>query len=577
MSTKNESAAPPQEGESRSGFRITGLLLFLMILAGLIAQNLQNWLLQGDLPAWAGPLSAGIVLGLFLLLFAKPFYRVLDTPYFAVLCLLFIAIGTALGTFVTQNTPPDIFVQRYGDTGSKVLNLLNLHDVFHSWWYVGFFILLIGSLLKMSWRKGFGKGTLGFHLAHLSPLLVLAGFWVDYFYGFRGIIQLETGQNTRLVRIFEGSTNTIVDSMELAFDLQLDAFESEKHDPDYRMQIWRNVDVPQSETIHNQGPSTDMRPEIVASVPLEMGKVNHIYGTEFYFRLSDFFPNFQFDYTYPENADTIEAREPGIFLEMKTSLGETVLQMRSNDPKHNKLEDYTHLGSSLEFYWDLPEELSQGLFKKTVERTEEEVDRVVIVGAEEKVYYLVDGDLTVEKLEKDRYYPFPNKENSGFSLMLLFPDAAYLGAEPASKGDELLNPVAMVDVWGKDWKTYQEAYIYPSGGSLKGGIFSIPGSPYFLALESLKSRETKYWKSTVSVLDEEGQVVKTDEIKVNGPMLHQGYRFYQTDFDPRNPNYSGIGVSHEPGLYIIYFGFVVLAVGCFLLFYHRRKAEEEPV
>ncbi|MCB0583723.1 MAG: cytochrome c biogenesis protein ResB, partial [Phaeodactylibacter sp.] len=134
-----------------------------------------------------------------------------------------------------------------------------------------------------------------------------------------------------------------------------------------------------------------------------------------------------------------------------------------------------------------------------------------------------------------------------------------------------LNPVAKVEVWHKGG-TSQEAFLYPGGR--RGGVFQVDGTEYFLALESFKDMETKYYRSEVSVLDDNEEVVKSRPIVVNEPMLHRGYRFYQSDYNPENPSYSGIGISHEPGLYIIYFGFTVLVIGCALMFYGRyRKVE----
>ncbi len=128
--------------------------------------------------------------------------------------------------------------------------------------------------------------------------------------------------------------------------------------------------------------------------------------------------------------------------------------------------------------------------------------------------------------------------------------------------------MAKVEVWETDWANTEEAYLYP-GGSRRGGAYLIPENDYFLALESLKDREMEYYKSELSVVDTEGKVRKSETVVVNEPMYFGGYRFYQTDYDPNNPNYSGIGISREPGLSVIYFGFAVLAAGCFLLFYSR--------
>ncbi|MBK8490616.1 MAG: cytochrome c biogenesis protein ResB [Saprospirales bacterium] len=569
MAELSSHTSSPRAGVHRAGFINTGSLLAITALTGIVAQNVFKWFAQSSFPGWAAPLIAVVVLGAFAVIFFKPIYKTLDTPYFAILSLLIVAAGTALGTFITQNALPEVFAQRYGPFGSKVFRFLNINDVFHSWWYVGFFVLLIISFVKLSLKKGFAKGTFGFHLAHLSPILILAGFWIDYYYGFRGIIQLETGQRTNIVKVYEGSTSYIRDSIDLDFQLQLDAFEFEKHDPDYRLQVWRNNMDREPREKQNEAPSQNMVPELIASFPLTMDKIRDIYGTDLHFRMSDFYPNFQFVYSYPEGKDTIAPADPGIFLEMKTPLGETVVQLRSNVEGKNKIVDMTHLGASIEFYWELPEDVRLDLLRKTAASQEPDTNRIIIVGASEQVFFLTDGELREEKLESDRVYPLPHREDSGFSMMLLFPDATYLVAAPGSKGEELLNPVAKVDVWATGWDAYQEAYIYPNKGK-RGGVYSIPGSNYLLAMESFKDKETKYWKSTVSIVDENDQVAKTQAIMVNKPMLARGYRFYQTDYDPENPNYSGIGVSHEPGLYVIYLGFFVLVVGSFLLFYTRK-------
>ena len=92
-----------------------------------------------------------------------------------------------------------------------------------------------------------------------------------------------------------------------------------------------------------------------------------------------------------------------------------------------------------------------------------------------------------------------------------------------------------------------------------------------MILESFKDMETKFWKSDLSVLDKEGNVVKSQVIEVNEPLLYGGYRFYQTDYDPDRPNYSGVGVSREPGLYVIYFGFYCLVIGIFMMLYWKQE------
>lgn len=519
-------------------------------------------------------LAAGFaVLAVFGVLFFKPVYKIIDTPHFAISSLLAIAIGTALGTFVSQTVPTDVFTQRYGETGSTVLRFFQLDDVFHSWWYVALYAGLALSLVKISLKKKLSRENIGFHLAHLSPIVILFGFWVDYFYGFRGIIQLEEGQSKNIVQVYDGHTNYLKDSMELPFSIQLDKFQFERHDPDYRIQIWRMDQQAHAQEVAHHETAPPAAPEILASVPLELMKPHKIYGTDIRFRLTDFYPDFTFEYTYPLVIDTIEARDPGIQLELKTDFGDAAVQLRGNQAGRNKVADETIVGAWLEFYWELPADVAAWLKRQPVDEKLVEINRVIFAGNERKIYFLIDKKLSVEPIETNKFYPIESKEGAGFTILHLFPDAAYLDAVPATKSEELNNPVAMVEIWNKKIPGSKQAYLYPGNAERKGGNFAIPGTSYFLALESFKDMETKFFKSDLTVLDKSGKAVRQQYVKVNEPMLHKGYRFYQTDYDPKRPTYSGIGVSHEPGLYVIYFGFFVLVAGVAQMFYGRTRKE----
>ena len=124
--------------------------------------------------------------------------------------------------------------------------------------------------------KGFHRSSWGFHLAHLSPVIILVGFWIDYFHGFRGIISLEVDNVTSEATVYKDHTFFPKGKAILPFDVRLDNFESAKHDPDYRLQIWeKNADeILQS----NPDGSTSIQkvPKIKASFPLKVKKIRKI-------------------------------------------------------------------------------------------------------------------------------------------------------------------------------------------------------------------------------------------------------------------------------------------------------------
>ncbi len=534
------------------------LLISLTVAGGILSQNIYHWVGQNSLGLLAGLFAFAAVM----VMYAKPLFKIIGTPHFTVPNLIAIALATAVGTFVPQKTDM---------ASGGLVGLLQLNDLFHSWWYVSLYALLAVGLVKSSSKKRFTKENVGFHLAHLSPILILFGFWVDYFMGFRGIIKLEEGQQKSTVLLYKGTSGFIHDSITLGFNIRLNHFEFEKHKPDYRIQIWKRDTIGRAVMVSHGETDDTNPPKIVASLPLEQGKIHRIYGTDRYYRLSEFYPDFEFDYKYPANTDTIAAKDPGILLDLKTPEGDAFVQFRANQSGRNKMADVVKMGAGLEFYWELPEDLAKGLVKSPVPADLAKDNRVIFDGKNEKIYFLINGLFAVKPLKIKQFYPISWNDSIGFSVRYLMPDVAYLQAVPSSKSEELNKPVAKVEVW-KAGGPATVAYLYPSSNGDDSGVFKVPGNTHFLALESFKDKETKYYKSELSVINNKGEVLKQQSVKVNEPMLYNGYRFYQTDYDPNKPNYSGIGVSHEPGLMVIYLGFYLMVAGVAHMFYIKKKS-----
>ncbi|NND09116.1 MAG: hypothetical protein HKN87_22320, partial [Saprospiraceae bacterium] len=195
---------------------------------------------------------------------------------------------------------------------------------------------------------------------------------------------------------------------------------------------------------------------------------------------------------------------------------------------------------------------------------------IVLDGNDKKIFQIDKSRLKEFSLEINKRYNISENSKSSYSIVHLFPDAAFLSSTPSSRNDQQENPVARVEVKSSEWTESQNAFLFPHQ---RGGLgrFRIEGTNYFLALESTRDRETKYWKSDLSIINERGNELERQVIEVNEPMRHKGYRFYQTDYDPNNPSYSGIGVSYTPGLYIVYLGFITMFAGIILLFYLRTS------
>ena len=93
----------------------------------------------------------------------------------------------------------------------------------------------------------------------------------------------------------------------------------------------------------------------------------------------------------------------------------------------------------------------------------------------------------------------------------------------------------------------------------------------------------KSYKSTLQV-KENDQVVQTRTIEVNSPFSYKGYTFYQSGYNPQDLAWTSLQVVRDPGVPVVYAGFLLMIAGLFIVFYlnpwmasSRRKASAGSV
>lgn len=78
------------------------------------------------------------------------------------------------------------------------------------------------------------------------------------------------------------------------------------------------------------------------------------------------------------------------------------------------------------------------------------------------------------------------------------------------------------------------------------------------------------WRSRLTVLVPDGAgdwtPSRADEVRVNDYFVHGGYRFFQTNHNPADPSYSGIGVVYDPGIELVLFGLYTVMFGTAVVF-----------
>ena len=133
--------------------------------------------------------------------------------------------------------------------------------------------------------------------------------------------------------------------------------------------------------------------------------------------------------------------------------------------------------------------------------------------------------------------------------------------EEFNRSDTLDNPVVVV-TWTKNGRS--ETHRFSARD--KQATF-LENGRVALVLRN-KDDMPKAYRSHMTVL-EDGKEVKKHTVEVNDPLIHGGYYFYQSNYNPNDPSYSGIMVVQDPGVYIVFFGFILLVVGGILRFYFK--------
>lgn len=120
------------------------------------------------------------------------------------------------------------------------------------------------------------------------------------------------------------------------------------------------------------------------------------------------------------------------------------------------------------------------------------------------------------------------------------------------------NPAIQVELSGKDVKTFWVFARFPDIHTEKGADFSF--------IYNWVGRRPKDFISEVTVLKEGKEIMKKD-IRVNEPLSFGGYTFFQSSYDSEGLNWSGLQVGKDPGVPVVYSGFILLILGLVIIFY----------
>jgi hypothetical protein len=184
-----------------------------------------------------------------------------------------------------------------------------------------------------------------------------------------------------------------------------------------------------------------------------------------------------------------------------------------------------------------------------------------------KPIYIISANGRYEKTENGKTFEKGKLENNRLTVgNLIFEFSDFMphaekSKEELNRSDNPNNPVARIQ-----WIQNGQKETRDLAASDKTATFMDNGRVALLLRN--KDDTPKAYRSYVSVL-KDGKVVLKKKVQVNSPLAYGGYYFYQSNYNPKDPTYSGISVVRDPGVYIVFLGFLLLTIGGILRFYFK--------
>lgn len=132
--------------------------------------------------------------------------------------------------------------------------------------------------------------------------------------------------------------------------------------------------------------------------------------------------------------------------------------------------------------------------------------------------------------------------------------------EVVSRSNAPRNPAIELELKGKDAvaKTFWAFANYPD--------MHQEVSKDFTFVYRWAMRRPKDFISKVTII-KEGRELLSQDIRVNHPLRFGGYAFFQSSYDKENLSWSGLQAVKDPGVAVVYLGFLMLIFGLIIIFY----------
>lgn len=173
------------------------------------------------------------------------------------------------------------------------------------------------------------------------------------------------------------------------------------------------------------------------------------------------------------------------------------------------------------------------------------------------------------ELEKE----FPATDGQGFSfggydfkILQYLPDFAIdmETKETFSRSAAPNNPAILVSIQGPNSHNHRWVFAkFPDFqmGSKDENVFIFYKEP-----SALQPSDIKDFKSRLEIIEGDS-VILSKTIEVNDPLQYKGWTIYQADYNPDDLTWTGLHIKKDPGVGVVYAGFVFLIAGIGLVFF----------
>jgi hypothetical protein len=276
--------------------------------------------------------------------------------------------------------------------------------------------------------------------------------------------------------------------------------------------------------------------------PFEIGKHLHVADTEYHIQAVEYVPDFA-NRDLPVEQQTSD--NPAIKVDIHGPQGDETRWVFAKYPDWDEMHATKY--SNVKIIFEAPDTVK--LIKHLVKAAHDSKGN-------SRLIYIKDNEIIeTTSWELDKKYSIGN---TGYQLKLLkyYPSFG-LREEVIQKSEELKNPAVYIEATGPAGKTSEWLFAKDARA-----WWHEDGN---LALLYQEVEEMiKDFKSTLKII-EDGKVVKTKTIEVNNPLSYKGIDFYQANYDPNNPKFSGIQITSHPGIPVVYAGFGILCFGVVFL------------